>query len=127
MVYVLLNKVSISKTRSASGKVEFHELPNMNKIEMKYEKSLPFSQSNFDGVPARGTENPDTARQHFFECCCHLLRLCHDGEVAPYRFRVANGSTWHMDKSAAWWLLESGNWEPANEPESDDFGLKLVK
>lgn len=116
----------IEKNENQSGKFEIWSLPNTKRIVTNYENSLPFSRDTtpFE-QPSYETGEPDTPRQRFFECCCHHLRIAKGDGTVPYRFKDANGTNWRMDKSSAYWLAESSEWERLGPLNEFDLSFRL--
>ena len=119
-----IHGLHISKSGNQSGQFRMDGLVNCASAQLVIDGSLPFAKTHIEEPPAPDVGNPDSARQHLFEACVQLIRLAYDGTVAPYRFRDAEGMAWRFDKSAAWWLLQSGRWELVPAFGAPDFGVR---
>ena len=121
-----LPNILIEKDGNLSGRFTVRDLPNCSALVLDSAGSLPFASTRLDVSPSPDIGGPGTARQHLFEACAHFIRLSYDGLIAPYRFRDQSGSAWRMDKSSAYWLLQSGRWELVASGDIRDFGLRLL-
>ena len=121
-----LPNILIEEDGSSSGRFMVRDLPNCSALVLESWGSLPFASTRLEVGPTPDTGDPDTARQHLFEACVHFLRLSYDGRIAPYRFRDQKGEAWRMDKSSAYWLLQTERWELVAFGDVSDFGLRLL-
>jgi len=121
-----LPNITIQKIGNNSGFFHVSHLEGCNGIRIELDGSLPFAASNLHLAPTPDTGAPDTARQYLFESCVHFLRLSNGGSVAPYRFIDGADHSWRMDKSAAFWLLETKRWVEHSTHSSSDFGLRYI-
>lgn len=127
--YPLLGNVTLFKAASAQ-EVSFLEVTGLHdcartRIEMT--TYFPFATSNIGAEPAVDDDSlARTPRMAITESMARLLAFSHDGLVAPYRFRSADGRLWRFETSAAGWLIRTGRWERVPAEAEPCEGLRFI-